>query len=155
MTWFETPTTTYKAENGFPCFLLETPHGMYYGFPSIDDNGIKVARHMDGEVVDDPLNVDRELRPEDEADLVNFLRIHFPQVNFHVTRHSVCMYTLTPDPHFIVGHHPRHENVSLVAGLSGHGFKFTAVLGEVLAELALEGDTQQAIEFLSPQRFAL
>jgi glycine/D-amino acid oxidase-like deaminating enzyme len=63
------------------------------------------------------------------------------------------MYTLTPDEHFLVGRHPAHPNVAFVAGLSGHGFKFTPVLGEILAELATEGGTQQPIDFLSPSRF--
>jgi glycine/D-amino acid oxidase-like deaminating enzyme len=69
-------------------------------------------------------------------------------------RHSVCFYTMSPDEHFIVDRHPDCENVLFAAGLSGHGFKFTSVLGEALAELATAGSSQQPIEFLSLARFS-
>jgi glycine/D-amino acid oxidase-like deaminating enzyme len=59
---------------------------------------------------------------------------------------------MTPDGHFLVGPHPRHPQVALAAGLSGHGFKFAPVLGEILADLALEGSTRHPIEFLAPGR---
>ena len=68
-------------------------------------------------------------------------------------RRSVCFYTMSPDEHFLVDRHPRDEQVLLVAGLSGHGFKFTSVLGEALAELALDDQTKLPIEFLSLRRF--
>ena len=65
------------------------------------------------------------------------------------------MYTMTPDEHFIVDRHPRNPQVVLAAGLSGHGFKFTGVLGEALADLSLEGATRLPIGFLSATRPAL
>jgi sarcosine oxidase len=61
---------------------------------------------------------------------------------------------MSPDGHFVVGVHPRHPNVTIAAGFSGHGFKFASVIGEVLADLALQGKTGHPIGFLSPQRFA-
>jgi sarcosine oxidase len=62
------------------------------------------------------------------------------------------MYTMTPDGHFLVGVHPRHERVALAAGFSGHGFKFASVMGEILADLAGSGATPQPIGFLAPTR---
>jgi sarcosine oxidase len=64
------------------------------------------------------------------------------------------MYTMTPDQHFVVGLHPRYSHVSLACGFSGHGFKFAPVIGEILADLALSGETAHPIGFLSPQRFS-
>jgi len=69
-------------------------------------------------------------------------------------RRSVCFYTMSPDEHFIVDRSPLDPNVVFAAGLSGHGFKFTSVLGETLAELAMNGTTGLPVEFLSLARFA-
>jgi glycine/D-amino acid oxidase-like deaminating enzyme len=81
------------------------------------------------------------------------LSAHLPGVSQEVTAHSVCLYTMSPDEHFIVDRHPAHPSVVFAAGLSGHGFKFTPVLGEALADLALDGSTELPIGFLSLSRF--
>ncbi len=73
-----------------------------------------------------------------------------PQLADRPTEHSVCMYTVTPDRHFVVDRHPRHPQVALAAGLSGHGFKFVPVLGRILADLALDGQTDLPIAFFYP-----
>jgi glycine/D-amino acid oxidase-like deaminating enzyme len=78
-----------------------------------------------------------------------------PGVGLEAVRHSVCMYTLSPDRHFIVDRHPEFENVAIGAGFSGHGFKFTSVIGEALADLALDGRTALPIGSLSLNRPAL
>jgi sarcosine oxidase len=70
------------------------------------------------------------------------------------TAHEVCLYTMSPDGHFVVGPHPAHPQVTVAVGFSGHGFKFASVMGEVLADLTLEGATRHPIGFLSPTRFA-
>ena len=79
----------------------------------------------------------------------------FPGVDPRPTRHSVCMYTNTPDHHFIVDRHPEQKKVVIGAGFSGHGFKFTGVLGQALAELALDGRTDLPIGFLALDRASL
>ena len=78
-----------------------------------------------------------------------------PGLKTEPSRHSVCMYTMTPDHHFIVDRHPEYENVAIGAGFSGHGYKFTSVLGQALAELSLDGRTDHPIEFLSINRKTL
>jgi sarcosine oxidase len=65
-----------------------------------------------------------------------------------------CLYTNTPDSHFVIGRHPRHERVSVACGFSGHGFKFASVVGEILADVATRGKTELPIQFLSPERFS-
>lgn len=79
---------------------------------------------------------------------------HLPGVGGRMTDHATCLYTMTPDHHFLLGLHPDHPQVALAAGFSGHGFKFATVVGEVLADLATTGRTPHPIEFLSPGRFA-
>jgi glycine/D-amino acid oxidase-like deaminating enzyme len=104
--------------------------------------------------VENPLAVDRSVDAAELARVQAFLGRHLPGVSSQAVGHVVCMYTMTPDEHFLVGLHPERANVAFVAGLSGHGFKFTPVLGEILAELSLERRTPQPIEFVSPGRFA-
>ena len=67
-------------------------------------------------------------------------------------KHSTCLYPMSPDEHFVVDRHPLYPQVVFAAGLAGHGFKFTCVLGEALADLALEGRAGLAIGFLSLER---
>jgi sarcosine oxidase len=153
--WFAADAPEYAADKGCPTFLFETPEGIFYGFPRIDELGVKTARHAGGPVVTDPLAVDREVDVNDERLVETFLTKHLPDVSRRRTHHAACMYTLTPDEHFIVDRHPAYPQVVFAAGLSGHGFKFTCVLGEALADLALDGQTRLPIGFLSCNRPAL
>src|SRR5262249_53980751 len=152
---FASDEHAYRVEAGCPNYLFETLAGIFYGFPQIDDWGIKVARHTGGDVVTDPLHVDREIDPADLSMVQQFLTAHLPGVEPRLLHHSVCMYTMTPDEHFLVDRHPQHRQVAFVAGLSGHGFKFTPVLGEVLADLTTTGRTDLPVGFLNCQRPAL
>jgi monomeric sarcosine oxidase len=151
--WFATDAADYDVANGFPVFLFELPDGVFYGFPKLDHLGVKFAEHSGGRIVGDPLAVDREIDADEQRRLLDVLPRHLPGVSQRVTDHCVCLYTMSPDEHFIVDRHPAHANVVFAAGLSGHGFKFAPVLGHVLAELALDGGTDQPIEFLSVARF--
>jgi glycine/D-amino acid oxidase-like deaminating enzyme len=151
--WFSPADPGYGQDRGCPTFLYQLPHGVFYGFPQIDELGVKVAEHSGGVEVANPLTDSRELDPQDLARAVQFLSDHLPGVEPTMTRHSVCYYTMSPDEHFIVDRHPVFENTYFAAGLSGHGFKFTSVLGEALADLALEGKTSLPIGFLSWRRF--
>jgi sarcosine oxidase len=152
MFWYGAAEPFYRVERGSPAFLYETPAGVFYGFPRIDARGIKVAEHSGGRVLDlarqDPLDVDRALDREEERRVEDFLAACLPEAGRDCLSHSVCMYTMSPDEHFVLDRHPREPRVVFAAGLSGHGFKFTPVLGEVLAELALEGSTKAPVGFL-------
>jgi len=150
--WFPTGDHSYHQDRGCPTFLYELPHGIFYGFPQIDDLGVKVAEHSGGQAVFDPLNDPRELDPADLGRVEAFLSAHLPAVGRPMQRHSVCFYTMSPDEHFIVDRDPANPNMLFAAGLSGHGFKFTSVLGEALADLALDGATNLPIEFLRLDR---
>ena len=129
------------------------PYGVFYGFPSLDGSTLKLAEHSGGEALTDPLQVDRSLRNSDTKPIGRFLNEVMPDVDSQTGRHSVCMYTVTPDGHFIVDRHSEYDNVFFGAGFSGHGFKFTSVIGEALAALAIDGSTDQPIDFLGLSRF--
>lgn len=144
----------YDVEKGNSTFFFETSAGQFYGFPRIDRTTIKLAEHTGGDEVADPMNVDRTLSHADLARVSDFMREHLPTIDPQPVRHSVCMYTKTPDSHFLVDRHPAWGNVVFGAGFSGHGFKFTTVLGEALADLALAGQSTSPIEFLSWARLS-
>ncbi len=153
--WFRTQTNQYLADSGCPCFLFETPEGNFYGFPDLEPNGLKCAEHSGGAVVADPLQVDRQLNRDDQQRVESFLAQHLPGVSQTCTQHAVCMYTVTPDTNFVVDRHPQHPQIVFAAGLSGHGYKFTPLLGEALTDLVLDGSTKLPIEFLSRARLAV
>jgi monomeric sarcosine oxidase len=151
--WYRTLSPRHREAEGGPGFFYETPGGLFYGFPELRGGELKVAEHSGGEAVADPLAVDRSLRDADRAPVEAFLRRCVPGVaSDGCLRHAVCLYTMSPDEHFVVDRVPAHPQVSFAAGLSGHGFKFTSVLGEVLADLALDGGTELPIGFLSCER---
>jgi len=150
--WFPTRTDHYDRERGAGVFFLETPGGEFYGFPSLDGETAKVAEHTAGQIIADPLTVDRDVLSIDLPPLAQYLNAFMPGLSRTPSRHAVCLYTRTPDRNFIVDHHPQHQHVAIACGFSGHGFKFTPVIGSVLADLALEGETSHSIEFLSATR---
>ena len=152
--WFKTRDDRYALEASSPVFGVETPAGFFYGFPSIQPGVIKVAHHTGGDTVADPHNVDRSVRQSDIEPVQQFAAAHLPGVTSEVVRGSVCLYTMTPDEHFILDVHPAHANVAFAAGFSGHGFKFASVIGEVMADLAVTGRTDQPIDFLRSARLA-
>jgi sarcosine oxidase len=152
--WFATQDDRYRREAGAPCFLYELPGHTIYGFPQLDARGIKAAEHSGGVPVANPLTVDRNLDERDAVNVGQLVAAWLPGVASLLVDHATCMYTMSPDENFIVDRDPQHPQVVFAAGLSGHGFKFTSVLGEILSELALNGATRQPIGFLSLNRFA-
>jgi sarcosine oxidase len=152
--WLGTANDRDFARDRFPVYLAEVPEGFFYGFPAIDADGHKLARHDGGEPVADPATVNRTVTAEDEKDCGAFVQKHIPQVNGPARRAKVCLYSMTPDQHFIIDVHPAHDNVVLAAGFSGHGFKFASAVGEILADLAEKGRTELPIGLFRLGRFA-
>ena len=136
-----------------PIYLLQVPEGDYYGFPSLPGEGVKIGRHDLREVCT-PHTIRREVDPGEVEALRAILDRYLPGANGPALWTLTCMYTLTPDRHFVLDRHPHHPQVVYGCGFSGHGFKFASAIGEVLADLALEGATRHPIAFLSAARFA-
>ena len=141
----------------FTCWGIEddTPgfRGIYYGFPMVPGQpGIKLAHHAPGEEATAE-HMDRSPRKEDAHTVDGVVKKFLPLANGPVINMKLCMYTLSPDEHFIVDVHPEHSNVVFGCGFSGHGFKFASVIGEALADLALDSRTDLPIDFMSLKRF--
>ncbi|MCM3768817.1 N-methyl-L-tryptophan oxidase [Neobacillus niacini] len=150
--WFAANENLYNHKD-FPAFAFTTFKGLYYGFPSIDGSGLKVGRHDGGEQInpDQPIRGFGEL-VEDEADLGQFLKSYMPHTE-QLKYGKTCMYTLTPDEDFIIDLHPAYSNVAIAAGFSGHGFKFSSAVGQILSELINLGKTEQDISLFTIERF--
>jgi sarcosine oxidase len=152
--WFSPSTSAYDLER-FPPFLLDRAGlpAPLYGFPDSGD-GVKAAFHKFGEVttaqeIDRRADADRDVAP-----IVGAMERWMPGATTIFREAKPCMYTLTPDGHFVIDRHPAHSNVILCGGFSGHGFKFAPVIGEIGAELALDAGSRHRIDFLSLKRFA-
>ena len=151
--WYPVQGELWTARDGAPMFLLDLPEGQFYGPASVDSQTIKIGLHSGGELVSDPTSLDREIRGADEQPVSNFAATRLNCVNSNPCRSAVCMYSMSPDGHFLFN---RHSDLPLVigAGFSGHGFKFTSVLGEVAADLIQHNRSALNIEFLSAQRLS-
>ncbi|HEV2218382.1 MAG TPA: N-methyl-L-tryptophan oxidase [Candidatus Dormibacteraeota bacterium] len=137
----------------FPVWIREaTPQGDVYGLPTLDGTSIKLARHHGGETVD-PSTVRRTATDADLDPLRLFVTKYLHGVSRHVTRSAVCLYTNTPDQHFAIGLHPESPRVVVLSACSGHGFKFSPVVGDIAADLVLDGGTRRDISHLALQRF--
>ncbi len=156
LAWFAPGSWEPFAMGKFPVWFMETEPGHgHYGFPIFPGGlGFKVALHKPADEVDDPHQMDRTIQPGDVTGLTEFLRRHVPQAEGPLLAASVCLYTSSPDAHFIVDTLPDDERVTVACGFSGHGFKFSAVMGELLADLATAGRTDLPADFLKLARFA-
>ena len=152
--WYEPPANQEGSFDAgrLPGFAFDTPAGFFYGFPRLDERGVKIAEHTGGRPVSDPLALDRSVDPVEQARIEEWIATHPPGLGHDRRHHATCLYTMSPDAHFVLGLHSDHPQVAIAAGFSGHGFKFASVVGEVLADLALDGRTSQPIGFLSPSR---
>jgi sarcosine oxidase len=138
----------------FPVFLWEPEQGpFFYGFPRIDDAGYpKVAIHSGNEECT-PSTIDRVIHERDESAIRSAISSRIPALNGELSHAATCMYTMTADEHFIIDAHPDYPQVILAAGFSGHGFKFSSVVGEILSELATTRKTSSDITLFSESRF--
>jgi sarcosine oxidase len=155
----------------FPVWAAENPDGtLQYGFPILPgERTLKVAWHGPGAPTD-PDAVDRTTSGADAATFLPAIPHLLPGVFGRrqdgaerrlsevavgtVPEMKVCLYTNSPDHHFVVDRHPRDGRVTVACGFSGHGFKFASVMGEVLAGLALDGRSSLPTAFLGTARFA-
>jgi sarcosine oxidase len=135
--WFRPAEIAPFAPERFPIYIWEQPNGRaFYGFPRIGDT-VKVAQHYGDQFVT-PDTIDRVVHPNEVEAMRAVLAQHLPTLDGELVATSTCMYTNSPDLHFIIDRHPQHSQVAVAAGFSGHGFKFSCVVGELLADLALD-----------------
>ena len=131
------------APDRFPIYIWDIGSGIqFYGFPADDEERVKVAFFRSRVTGEDAMR--EALRPCIPA-----------LANGSLIDTVSCKYTLTPDHHFVIGHHPEFANVVIASPCSGHGYKFASVIGEILADLAIDGQTRHPIGLFAPARFQL
>ena len=149
--WFATTDPSAYAPERFPVFVRQLPNGFLYGFPALDGQTVKVGLHHGGAITTAD-TVDRTIRPADTQALSAVVRRVLPGLAPEPVRGAVCLYTNSPDDHFVVGALPGRPNLTLISACSGHGYKFAPVLGQVAAKLASDGRTEQSITLFDPAR---
>ncbi|NWG25959.1 MAG: N-methyl-L-tryptophan oxidase [Pseudorhodoplanes sp.] len=151
--WTEPLEPALFAAGAFPVFMLESDLGIHYGFPQRPGEGLKVAKHHHvGEAVD-PETYNRSVTATDEAIVRAGLARFLPAANGRNVTTATCLYTMTPDGHFILDRHPAAPQIVVASACSGHGFKFAPVMGEILADLATAGTTGHDIARFQLSRF--
>ena len=148
--WMETKKPEWFTPGRFPVWNAIVDEGRYYGFPEFNPDGttpgMKFGRYHHRDEIVDPDTLDRNVYPEDEALLRQFGEKYFPDGAGKTLSLKECMFTNTSDEHWILQTMPDYPQVSVAAGFSGHGFKVASVIGEIMADLAQEGETQHDIQ---------
>ena len=154
LAWFQPLQPDLYTRERFPIFNLEVDEGHLYGFPVETIPGFKIGiyHHLSEDV--DPDTMDREPNAADEAALRVVTERYFPAAAGPTMTLKSCLFTNTPDEHFIVDTLPGMDQVVVAAGFSGHGYKFASVMGEILADLATVGATSHDISLLRLGRLA-
>jgi sarcosine oxidase len=152
--WFDVADHARFAPSAFPVFVLEADEGTYYGFPEYGVPGFKIGRYHHLHEKVHPDTMDRTVGARDEAALRDAVARYFPDANGPLRSSAVCLFTNTPDEHFIVDRAPDTPEVLLVSPCSGHGFKFSSVMGEICADLVQHGRTSHDIGLFGLARFA-
>lgn len=152
--WFlPARATDLFSPERFPIFIWEHAPGLaWYGFPDTGA-GVKVGLHYQGEAAD-PETVERAVAPGEVERVRALLREWMPAADGPVRDASVCMYTNTPDRHFLIDRHPGHPRVLMASPCSGHGFKFASAIGEVVADLVERGESRFDLAPFRLARFA-
>ncbi|CAN5273459.1 N-methyl-L-tryptophan oxidase [soil metagenome] len=151
--WFQPDELAKFAPAAFPVLNLMVPEGRYYLLPVHGVPGLKIGlyHHFHERGHADALS--REVTPADEAVLRRCLRLYFPDADGPVMALHTCMFTNTPDEHFIIDTLPGQPEVVIASPCSGHGYKFASVVGEIIADLATEGRSSFDLSMFRLGRF--
>lgn len=152
--WFE-PRAAPGAER-LPAFIHFVDGGPFYGLPPDPTHpspAVKVCRHHGGEPTQAD-RLDRTVRSDDEAPVRAYVRAHLPAASDTLLRARVCMYTNTPDEHFLVGSPAASPRIVVLGGFSGHGYKMASAMGEITADLVIRGKSDFDLGMFALDRFA-
>lgn len=155
--WFKPhqENTQLFGMDRFPIFIMDTPAGHFYGIPQEAGPGVKIAQHYGAPELLDPGQIELDFKEDDLEAIRPFLRNYVPALSeAPLAASASCIYTLTPDRHFVIGLHPEWSNVAIACGFSGHGFKFAPVIGEMLADLLEGRSCRQTQQLFALNRFA-
>lgn len=151
--WFTPQEPVLFTAERFPVFLLESRHGVHYGFPLHGDSGVKIAKHHHLDQTVAPEAYDRRVSAADEAAIRAAVTDYLPAADGPLRAAQTCLYTMTADGDFLIDHLPDHPRIVIASACSGHGFKFAPVIGDILADLATEGRTAHDIARFRLSRF--
>ena len=151
--WFETSEHSAFEPARFPVFVLTTADGIFYGFPEFGVPGFKIGKYHHRAEPVDPDAVRRSVDEKDESVLRDCIRACFPAADGRLLKASTCMFTNTPDEHFIIDRLPDAPEAIVVSACSGHGFKFCSVVGEIVADLVTDGATTHDLSLFRLDRF--
>jgi sarcosine oxidase len=153
--WFE-PKKNHDAFSAENLPITGWDYGNGIGMYTIPDvgHGVKAVQHHGGELTH-PDRMRREVTPDDVLPVRNFLHQHIPLLESPPIESKTCIYTNTPDGHFLIDFHPTEEDAIIVSPCSGHGFKFASVVGEIVSELAVDGKTNHDISMFKIGRFGI
>ena len=157
--WLAPKRADWFQLDSFPVWNGQVEEGRYYGLPEFNPTGatpgMKLGRYHHLDETCDPDTLDRDVHDaRDEAILRQFAERYFPDGAGRTVDMVVCMFTNTPDEHFLLDTLPEAPQVSVAAGFSGHGFKMASVIGEVMADLAQKGETRHDIALHRLSRFS-
>jgi sarcosine oxidase len=159
LAWYTPPVDVPQNAEQFPCWLIaeEGVPGAYYGFPSLPNHGPsgwKIAHHHAGKPTH-PDETNRTIDQNELATLGKFMQQYLGVAEDALNATKTCLYSNSPDEHFVIDLLPgNHQRVSVAWGFSGHGFKFTSVVGEILADLSMYGKTPLPAQFLRADRLS-
>ena len=154
LAWLQPTREDLFEPKRFPVFVVDVEEGTFYGFPVHDVPGFKLGRYHHLQEPIDPDDADRSAGPRDEAVLRSFAARYFPDGAGPTVMLKACIFTNSPDEHFIIDRLAESPQVSVFAGESGHGYKFCSVVGEIMADLAMQGGTAHDIGLFGLERFA-
>jgi sarcosine oxidase len=153
LAWFQPTRPELFTPERMPVFNLIVDGDHFYGFPAHGIPGVKLGRYERQGESGDPDAISREPTARDEVRLRELAGRYLPEGNGATVALKTCLFELSPDEHFLIGQHPDAPSAVVAAGFSGHGFKFCSVVGEILADLALDAGTRHDIGLFRLDRF--
>ncbi|MGC1459280.1 MAG: N-methyl-L-tryptophan oxidase [Steroidobacteraceae bacterium] len=152
LVWFQPPQPTPVGPDRMPAFLFQTASDLVYGLPNVCGTGVKVASHLSGGELSSAEQARAEVSQQEVEYLQGLIRRYVPAAAGPLVNTSACIYTRSQDGHFVVGLHPQAPQLVIASPCSGHGFKFASVMGEILADLAIDRKTDRPIDLFSVER---
>jgi sarcosine oxidase len=152
--WFKVDDPKLYSPQQFPIFIIRddnSPIGGMYGFPMFKKPGIKVAVHHSNDFIDVE-NYTRTPNPATAERVHAFMREFIPGASSEILEMATCLYDFPPDEHFVIAMHPQYPHISM-ANMAGHGYKFASLVGEILAQFAVDGKTEYDLTGLGVDRF--
>ena len=158
MYWFDVEDSILKFEAlHFPVWIWEfgtSVEDLMYGFPAIDGaHGCVKSAFEQYRVETDPDAVSKEVsKKEIEKFYGRYIQPHFAGITENCVKADSCLYTVTPDHKFVIDRHPEFPQIIIASPCSGHGFKHSAAIGEILAQLVTDGRSEIDISAFSFRR---